>query len=476
MTLPVLSIQAIRGWEEASWRNGRSQSAVIQQVGFRVAQWLMQHSSAGQHLLLLAGKGHNGDDVRAAVPHLRDRSVRLVSVTDPDHDSTRVTEALLRRPAWVVDGLFGTGLNRPLQDSWIQLLESVNRSGCRVVSVDIPSGLNADSGEPQGAAIKAAFTLAIGAPKSSFATGQAFRYTGRIEVIECVGLNSPPEGEANEPRWVHELDFRGFPPARLSDSNKGTHGHLAVLAGSPGFHGAAILCARGAQLVQPGLVTVLTHPDVYACVGSNIISGMVGSWAEGIVLPAKCSAIVAGPGLAAAGLEQVQLHVQKLWADSRLPMVVDATALGWLPRMRMRMEIASDAVRVMTPHPGEAARLLGISVSEVQSDRMRALRELSGYFGGCWVVLKGQGTLIGRVEGPVWCCARGCPEMAQGGTGDVLAGMLGGLIAQSGLLGDIRRLLSFGVWLHGAIGESLTLCKPGWNAFDMANTIRGEST
>jgi hydroxyethylthiazole kinase-like uncharacterized protein yjeF len=192
---------------------------------------------------------------------------------------------------------------------------------------------------------------------------------------------------------------------------------------------------------------------------------MVHAWEDVQKLPESTTAILAGPGLASASRPaDLVEHVRMLWDSSPLPMVADASALDFLPEAKPR----TDAVRVITPHPGEAGRLLGCSAAEVQADRPGALRRLSGRFGGCWVILKGHRTLVGRNEGPMLVNCSGNPGLAQGGSGDLLAGFIGGLLAQPLLQADVSKLLSFAVWEHGHAADRLEKQSANWIIRDLA--------
>ena len=171
---------------------------------------------------------------------------------------------LASRPALIIDGLFGIGLNRPLEPGWVGFIGRVNAEHLPVLAVDVPSGLNADTGEPQGAAIEASVTLTVGAPKAGMLREVAWPFVGRLEVAWDVGLAPCPH--KSELQWTLPEDFAGYPPARAAAGHKGSYGHLAVVAGSLGYHGAAVLASRGAQRAQPGLITLHTLEAVYHAV------------------------------------------------------------------------------------------------------------------------------------------------------------------------------------------------------------------
>ncbi|MGH7994306.1 MAG: NAD(P)H-hydrate dehydratase, partial [Limisphaerales bacterium] len=279
---------------------------------------------------------------------------------------------------------------------------------------------------------------------------------------EDVGLiPCPHQSELN---WTLPGDFAGFPPRRGVAGHKGTYGHLAIIAGSLGFHGAAVLAARGAQRAQPGLITLFTQENIYRPVAEQLQAVMVNIWKPETKLPESTSAILIGPGLAAPEISiAMKTPTQELWRDSKLPVIVDASALAWLEPNT----VPKNAIRVITPHPGEAARLLGMTSNEVQADRPRALRQISKRFGNCWVVLKGHQTLVGRSAGEIFVNSSGNPYLAQGGSGDVLAGFIAGWLAQPALHDDVGKTLRFAVWQHGNAADMLQAARTNWVVEDL---------
>ena len=457
MPVPVISVAQMREWEKISWAAGQTESEVIRRVGKAVADVALRLSLPGETILLLAGKGHNGDDVRAAHEHLTGRRVvELLDVTAPESDLEKLEAAFARRPALAVDGLFGIGLNRPLDATWTAFIERINQSQLPVLAVDVPSGLNADTGDNFGSAIVAAVTLTVGAPKLGLLQPMAGPFVGRLEVAHDVGLSPCPH--TSELLWTLPEDFTGFPPRRPAAAHKGDFGHLAIIAGSLGYHGAAVLATRGAQRAQPGLITLLTQESVYHAVATQLQAAMVNVLRPETKLPGEFDSFLIGPGLAAPELKDMKMITRKIWRDIVMSVVVDASALDWLPLD----PVPKNAVRVITPHPGEAARLLNSTTKQVQSDRPRAVREISKRFGNCWVVLKGQHTLIGRSTGEIFVNSSGNPHLAQGGSGDALAGFIAGLLAQPVLQADPGRTLRYAVWQHGHAADRLQATRRNW--------------
>jgi hydroxyethylthiazole kinase-like uncharacterized protein yjeF len=468
MSIPVITVAQMREWEKASWAAGKSEMDVIRQVGKILAREALQLTGRGDSILILAGKGHNGDDARYAREHLEDRSVEVLDVGDSDADFPKLDALLRSRPALVIDGLFGIGINRPLDSSWIKFIERINAAKLTVLAVDVPSGLNADSGEALGAAVEAAVTLTVGAPKIGLLPHHASRYVGRLVVAEDTGLiDCPLEGEL---KWTVPEDFCDFPPRRPVAGHKGTFGHLAIVAGSLGYHGAAVLASRGAQRAQPGLITLFTQERAYVPIAAQLQAVMVHIWPPDAELPANFSAVLSGPGLASPEVpEDLKDTVRRLWRESPTPVIVDASALDWLPPG----PFPKNALRVLTPHPGEAARLLKTTAARVQADRVASLRAVSRQLGNAWVVLKGHQTLVGRGDGPIFVNSSGNPFLGQGGSGDSLSGYLAGLLAQPALQEDAGRTIRFAVWQHGAAADLLSRTRPNWVVEDLLETLGG---
>jgi NAD(P)H-hydrate epimerase len=466
MPIPVISIAQMREWEAATWAAGQTEGEVIRRAGKRVARRARKFSRADDTILFLIGKGHNGDDARAAARELEGRRAKVLEMFLPDTDLLPLETALKEKPALIVDGLFGIGLNRPLSEAWQQIIAAINASKIPVLAVDVPSGLNADTGETFGAAIHAAVTLAVGAPKTGLLAPAAWPFVGRLEVADDVGLVPCPH--SSELLWTLPEDFEHFPPLRPVAGHKGDFGHALIVAGSLGYHGAAVLAARGAQRAQPGLVTVLTQENVYHPVAAQLQSAMVSVWQPAAKLPPSASALLAGPGLAGPDMpDELRMIVRHWWRDWEHPFVVDASALDYLAAE----PFAKKFIRVLTPHPGEAARLLNTTPQKIQADRPKALHEISRRFGNCWVVLKGHQTLVGRAGGEIFVNSSGNAHLGQGGSGDLLAGFIAGLLAQPALQADAGRTIRYAVWQHGAAADRLQALRANWVVEDLADEL-----
>lgn len=470
MPVPIVSVEGMRSREVRTWASGVAPEAVIRRAGMAVAGVIQRSTRTGAPVLVLAGRGHNGDDAEVAAGGVEGREVTFLRLRDAQ--SFGRAHAWLeghsgREDALIVDGLFGIGLNRPLDGEWAGLVMEVNRAGVPVLAVDVPSGLNAESGEPMGTTMVATRTVTLGAVKRGLLTESATPYVGRLELAPDIGL-MPCEGDGSF-LWTLGRDFRGYPPRRHESAHKGTFGHVVVVAGSPGFHGAAVLAARGALRARPGLVSVVTDERCYGPVAASVSSAMVRAWGGERWDGDGITAVVMGPGLASPTLSPAwSVEAVRVWREARCAVVVDASALDWLPPGG-----PCAGVRVVTPHPGEAGRMLGIPAAEVQADRLGAARGLVARWPGVavWGVLKGRHTHVAGAEGTVWVNPTGNPGLAQGGTGDVLAGYLGGLLAPPSAAEDVGLAVRYGVWRHGAVADALEDTGEAWTSEDLASSM-----
>jgi NAD(P)H-hydrate epimerase len=467
----VITVAEMREREERTWATGVLVRSVQARAGAAVARVAQRWTRPGAPVLVLVGRGHNGSDAALAARGLTDRSTETVRLGSA-RSFSRAREWLARhdgrRDALVVDGLFGIGLNRPVEGEWGELIRAVNGSGIGVVSVDVPSGLNADTGEAMGETVEAWVTVTLGAVKRGLLRETAARWVGRLELASDIGLvgDDVPGGL----RWVEAADFAGFPPRRPDGGHKGTFGHVGLVAGSEGYQGAAVLAARGAQRARPGLVTLWTEPSCWGPVASQLPSVMVRPWRGESWVDTAPTAWVVGPGMASRSLSPAMVEaVRRLWREASVPVVADASALDWIGGGGG--EVAG--VRVITPHPGEAARMLGTTSAEVQGDREGAMEALAGRCGGSsvWVVLKGRHTMIRGPGGDVWVNSSGNPGLGQGGTGDVLAGYLGGGLAQAAGRLDWGLTLRHAVWRHGAAADTLEASGRAWTTEELVEEL-----
>lgn len=351
----------------------------------------------------------------------------------------------------IVDALLGIGLDRAVSGEVRSgevrdAIDAMNAAGVPVLALDVPSGLNADTGAIMGVAARAEATIAFIGLKLGLYTGAGRAQAGEI-YLDTLGVPHAIYTEvAPAARRLTVERLRGLLNKRRADAHKGTFGHVLVVGGAAGMAGAVRLAGEAAYRVGAGLVTVAMHPDHAPTISAarpELMAHGVRNARELMPLVSRADIIALGPGL---GQEPWS---QALWAaalEARKPMIVDADALNLLAHEPVRRDDW-----VLTPHPGEAARLLGTATAEIQADRLSAVAELHARFGGT-IVLKGSGTLVGSGDAvSTELCDAGNPGMASGGVGDVLTGVIAGLAAQGLSLRDAARL---GVWLHATAGDA----------------------
>lgn len=353
----------------------------------------------------------------------------------------------------LVDALFGTGLARAVEGDYAAAIEWMNNCALPILALDVPSGLHSDTGAELGLAVRAEATVSFIGRKVGLTTGRGPALSG-----ECcfAGLSVPDEIYQDQLPVAETLDLSSLLdklPQREADSHKGLFGHVLVVGGDTGFGGAVSMAAEAAARVGAGLVSVATRPEHVSALLARRPELMVRGVPSGQELESLLespSVIVIGPGLGRSPWsEQMLQQVLK----SGKPVVIDADALNLLSEGRIGGEGSLKQPHVLTPHPGEAARLLGVENREIQQDRLEACRRLSGQFGGT-IVLKGAGTIIASsvADHPLGVCPYGNPGMASGGMGDVLSGVIGGLMAQ-GFDTDFASVL--GVCLHSKAADKL---------------------
>jgi NAD(P)H-hydrate epimerase len=432
-------------------------------------------------LTVFAGCGNNAGDgyLIAALAQRAGWRVRVLAVGDP---ARLAGDAALARDeavaagvqvlAWradlpqagvVVDALLGTGLSGVVREPYAAAIAAINASGLPVLAVDIPSGLHADTGAVLGSVVRAQLTVTFIALKIGLLTGEGPACTGTLQFDD---LQGDPDLLAQAPSVAQRLDVGVLPrlAPRSPTTHKGQCGHVLVVAGDLGMGGAGLLSAESALRAGAGLVSLATRSEHVAAAlvrrPEVMTQGML-SANQLLPLAQRADVGVVGPGL---GQGAWSLGLLSVMAATEMPQVWDADALNLLAAGRCRAPVLG----VITPHPGEAARLLGISTAEVQSDRPDAARQLAARY-GLVVVLKGAGSLIAAPDGRLALCDRGHPAMAGAGLGDVLAGLVGALLAQ-GMQPFEAACLA--VWLHAGAGEQLGAQGRGLAAADLPTTIR----
>lgn len=468
----IYSIADIRKIEQAALRNLPSYT-LMQRAGQAAAQAALRllpcppHSAA---ILVLAGPGNNGGDAMEAAAGLAEAGAEvLVLLTAPPSQlPPDASQALARAQQqgvhlmppeqfadidsaqWtlVIDGLFGIGLSRPLDGDWRGLVQAVNAMPCPLLALDVPSGLDADTGAvlggASGIAVAASHTITFIADKAGLHTGDGPDYAGSVELatLEIAEQHLPAPG-----MWLNHPDlFRDYLLPRRRNSHKGSFGNVAVIGGAPGMTGAPILAARTAVKCGAGRVFVgfADNPPAYDSMQPELMCRHADD------LDFSAAVLVLGPGMGMADSAQALL-TRALDALSWL--VLDADALNLLarqPQLQIQAAQRQHAI-LMTPHPLEAARLLGLSTSEIQADRVTAARKLACRFNAV-VVLKGAGSIIARPDGAVAVNPTGNPALATAGSGDVLSGICGALLAQGWPQWEAALAAT---WLHGRAADQL---------------------
>ena len=442
-----------------------------------------------RHVAVLCGRGNNGGDgfvvARTLYQRGTDVSVFVIGSLGAVKGDARLNVEILGRlgitvvdigdeQAWelhfseiskcdlIVDAIFGTGLREPLAGMLETVAADINASGIPVTAVDLPSGLSADHAEPIGDCIRAHMTVTLAAPKIPLVLPTAEARAGSV-VVADIGI--PPEVIENlsGPRLelVTREAMRQLIQPREPDSHKGDFGRVLIIAGSRGKSGAAHLAAVGALRSGAGLVSVATPSSsqpVIAAMGAEYMTvpleetadGQVAHEAIERVLELEQDVIALGPGLGAGN--DVHAFVQALIERSETPLVLDADALNVIARDPDRVlgqQQGSGRPIVITPHPGEMARLTGTTAEAVQANRLDVARDFAVAH-HIYVVLKGYRTLVATPDGKVFINPLGNPGMATGGTGDVLSGVLSAWLAQ---LLDAEAACKLGVYLHALAGD-----------------------
>src|SRR3954447_4983160 len=378
---------------------GHDVDAMMQRAGAAVAEELMRRFPDARRVALHAGGGSNGGDGRIAGEILQAQG----------------REPVEERPEVVIDALLGTGLKGAPREETSRLVEQINAAGVPVVAVDIPSGVNASTGEVAGAAVNADVTVTMHDPKVGLAVAPGRFHAGEVAVAD-IGL----EPAETEHRLV-TAEILAEVPRRSARDNKYTAGHVLVVGGSRGMTGAPALAARAALRADVGYVTIAAPAESLPVLETLVLEAVKRPLEDVFEAAAKASALAVGPGLG-RGKDAKEL-VRRLLAEVKVPAVVDADAL-------FELEPGDwPAPRVLTPHEGELARLLGRESTEIAAHRLASVREAAERF-DCVVVLKGEDSLVAAQGGGVRVSALGLPSLATAGTGDVLTGITAAFLAK----------------------------------------------
>ncbi len=442
----------------------------------------------GAKVVIVCGRGNNGGDGYVVARYLHNAGLKpaviILSPLDriqgdalinlniiqamgleilvrPDVESWNETYGILDKAHYVVDAILGTGINSPVREFYAKVIEDINTSCKPVMAIDIPSGINADTGAIMGVAVRADLTVTFGFPKLGLFIFPGASLAGRVMRIDI----SIPKGVSSQvPSFAHLIEPDDIVEVLLPprpDIHKGHRGHLLILAGSPGKTGAACLAALGALRAGAGLVTVGVPEGLNPILESKLTEAMTTPLPETPdgTLSAKVldmmpelvkgkTALALGPGLS-TNPETVEL-VREIITSSPLPMVIDADGLNALAGKTDLIDRAKAPV-IITPHPGEMARLMGSTSAQVQANRIGVATSFVQSH-PCCLVLKGARTLIATGDGRVWVNPTGNPALASGGSGDVLTGLVAGFLTR-GINLELSAIS--GVYLHGLAADLL---------------------
>ena len=426
-------------------------------------------------VFLLVTSGKLKGDSAHNYARLLELPVKIIEIHDEDELQTA---SIILSQCWaVVDGLFGTGLTRAITGIFAAAVRIINEAPCPVVAVDIPSGINTDNGKTLGSSVQADITVTFGQAKIGQVIHPGRENTGFLKVVD-IGIPDKAVVEAGIRLELLESQVGKWLPVRVPTAHKGSFGHLLIVAGALGKTGAALLCGSGGLRSGAGLVTLCIPYELNNIIESGLWEAMtvpLQSAAQGILsiedytvvkdaLQGK-QALVVGPGIGTA--EETAELIEKLYCEIEAPMLVDADGLNILAADTTLLKKAPGP-RILTPHPGEMARLTGLTTSAILKNRFEVTREFATKH-NVYIVLKGADTLVCDPEGNMAINPTGNPGMAAGGMGDVLAGLIGGFLAQ-GL--SPWQACCLGVYSHGLAGDRLAEeTSAGYLASELADQI-----
>jgi len=508
---PILTADEMRAADAWAILHGTPGTTLMENAGLAVARAIESRFGKERRVAIVCGPGNNGGDGFVIARVLKSDWTRVYVIGDPEaikgdarhhYDRLRKERARMQvtpirseaewtavanelgRSSLVIDALLGSGAHGAPRDLTALAIEGIRREkarGARVVSVDLPSGVPADAGAFDWKTVEADLTVTFAAKKPCLVFSPASELAGTV-VVAPIGIPEQALQFSNRGFRLFELeegDARAAFPPRPKDSHKGKFGHVLIVAGSVGKAGAAVLTARGAFRAGAGLVTVASVGEVCRTVtsaqpevmtvplGEAVECGDIARAASHVLeVSSGMDALVIGPGLGRTS--KTQDFVLDVVARCGLSVVIDADGLFGLGAQTLSRITQRDRPTILTPHPGEMARLLGVQNSEVQADRVKALRRAVTETRST-VVLKGRHTLIGNARSEVWLNPTGSASLATAGTGDVLAGAIGALVAR-GLAADVAA--GAAVYVHGLAGERAGKRRPwGVVAGDVAEAL-----
>ena len=480
----LYSVDAVRGLDRCAIdTHGIPGYDLMRRAGGGLFESVFERVPDARHWVVVCGAGNNAGDgyVVAALALKSDRLHSVIALSDPGKltgDAKKAFDDFVdaggavdnwsgELPSdWdlVIDAILGSGLDRDVAGDFADAIQAINHSGLPVASVDIPSGLNGDTGHIMGVAVSADMTRSFVGWKAGMFIEDGPDVCGELD-LDTLGVpEACYKGVDPVMRTIPHDVLDDVLPPRGRTTHKGVFGHVLVVGGGPGMPGAVRLCGEAALRSGSGLVSVATHPSHAAAIVTGRPELMCHAVSEPDDLRAllkQVDVVAFGPGL---GQSDWSTAVFEVVADSRLPSVWDADALNLLA-----MHQGMSEHRIITPHPGEAARLLGVSTSDVQRDRVAAVQQLQSRYGGV-AVLKGAGTLVDDGNDTPWLCTAGNPGMAAPGMGDTLTGIIASLMGQ-GLHPSLAA--AAGVQSHAAAGDLASLDgERGLMASDLLDSLR----
>ncbi len=481
----LYSCQQIREFERLAIANDINEENMMQRAGSAAFNILQKRWPKARKIAVIAGKGNNGGDgfivakmahlagIKATVYHVADLNsyqgaarLALAACKKSEVEFIPFAGEIDRDVDVIVDALLGIGIKGPVRANFAKVIHVINQMPCPVLALDVPSGLNADTGMVQGCSVIADATITFIGYKRGLFTANAPAVCGEIF---CANLELPQslyQQVAPAAELIQYRELAYLLPKRSRDANKGNFGHVLIVGGDHGMAGAVCLSATAALRCGAGLVSVVTRKEHVALVTGYHPEIMCHAVAKAqlslAALIKKASVIVVGPGLGQSTWSKALL---KAVIKSKKPLVIDADGLNLLAQKPVKLKNNA----VITPHPGEAARLLAQTVAEIQHDRFESAKNLVQRY-QVVAVLKGAGTIIQSQENLAQLCHHGNPGMATAGMGDVLSGIIGALIAQ-GL--SLSHAATLGVCLHAQAADEVAIQgERGMIASDLFSVLR----
>jgi hydroxyethylthiazole kinase-like uncharacterized protein yjeF len=486
--MKVYSAEQMKKLEKEAMKAGISPLVLMENAAIGICKTIMEGYAPDPAftVAVICGRGNNGGDGMALARHLVNNGIRtkvllakgsklltpeaetncriLKRTSIPIHEFSspdKVFKETLGAASLIIDCLFGTGLTRDVEGFYRQAITFINNLKKPVVAVDIPSGINSDTGEVMGDAIKAQLTVALGAPKPGHLFFPGREYRGALEVSDI----SLPRSFYDSPtpyNWLQEDEVKGLLKKRRQNTHKGSYGHLAIIGGSPGKTGAPCMSGMAAMRSGAGLATVICSRSLNPVFESKLLEVMtfpvddVDGFMSQLALDSirdflkDKDCVVLGPGLSASSVTEILFG--SLFKSISIPAVVDADGLNLLAGKK---KLLKNKKIILTPHPGEMARLSGNSISEVLKNPVQIASDFAREY-GVHVVLKSSTTVLAAPGGSVHISTYGNAGMASAGSGDVLSGIIGSFISQGYAIEEAAQL---GIVLHGLAGDEAKAAK-----------------